>query len=579
MVEMFPQSRQAMAANQMSAVIRHLHKAMLVQEVPDGQLLESFVSRREAAALETLVRRHGPMVWNVCRRVVHNHQDAEDAFQATFLVFVRKAASIVPRELVGNWLYGVAHQTALKTRATAAKRRTREKQVTEMPETAKFDKDDWTDLAPVLDQELTQLPDKYRAVIVLCVLEGKTRSEAARQLCWPEGTVAGRLARARTALAKRLTQRGVVLSGGLLAAMLSQQAASACLQAAVMTTTIKTAALAAAGQAAATAIPAKVAALTEGVVKAMFLSQLKKVTAIVAMLWMAVCGGGLLTYHIASAQQYKFGPELPADGAGDDLAACFVPDRRPMLRDPEPPKDFANGIGMKFVWIPPGTFMMGSLKEEPEREDNETRHKVRLTKGIYMGVYVVTQEQWQEVIGNNLSHFQGEKNLPVERVSWDDCQAFVKKLQQKDKKAYRLPTESEWEYCCRAGTTTPFYLGETISTGLANYNGLPFGNGKLNAANGIDRKKTTPVGSFPANAWGLYDMHGNVYQWCQDWHGEYPHNDNAVDPQGPNTGKYRVLRGGSWCNVSSSCRSAYRNFQLPGNHEEVIGFRLCFFME
>src|SRR5207237_1342609 len=156
-----------------------------------------------------------------------SHHDAEDAFQATFLVLVRKAASVVPREMVGNWLYGVAHQTALQARRTAARRGAREVQVTEMPDTEAVQKDQWPDVRPLLDQELSRLPDIYRAVIVLCDLEGRTRKEVARQLGVPEGTVAGRLARARAMLAKRLTERGVALSGGALAAVLSQQAVSA----------------------------------------------------------------------------------------------------------------------------------------------------------------------------------------------------------------------------------------------------------------------------------------------------------------------------------------------------------------
>jgi formylglycine-generating enzyme required for sulfatase activity len=152
-----------------------------------------------------------------------------------------------------------------------------------------------------------------------------------------------------------------------------------------------------------------------------------------------------------------------------------------------PPKNFANRIGMKFVWIPPGNFMMGSTKEEMQGQPfdilafrlDETQHKVTLTKGFYMGVYTVTQEQWQAAMGKNPSHFTGEKNLPVERVSWNDCQEFIKKLREKDKKPYRLPTESEWEYCCRAGTTTPFHFGETISTNQANYDGnFTYGKGK-----------------------------------------------------------------------------------------------------
>src|SRR5271166_1759134 len=171
----------------------------------------------------------------------------------------------------------------------------------------------------------------------------------------------------------------------------------------------------------------------------------------------------------------------------------------------DPPKDFTNSIGMKFVWIPPGNFMMGSPKEEKERRYDETQHKVTLTKGFYMGVYTVTQEEWQAVMGNNPSKFKGEKKLPVENVSWEDCQEFIKKLRARDKKPYRLPTEAEWEYACRAGTTTPFHFGETISTDQANHNGnFTYGDGKK----GVYREKTTPVDNFPANAFGLYDMHG-----------------------------------------------------------------------
>ena len=235
------------------------------------------------------------------------------------------------------------------------------------------------------------------------------------------------------------------------------------------------------------------------------------------------------------------------------------------------PKTFTNSIGMKFVWIPPGTFMMGSPKAEKERQDNEIQHKVTLTKGFYMGVYTVTQEQYETVMGKNPSNFRGEKNLPVEKVSWGDCQEFIKKLREKDKKVYRLPSEAEWEFACRAGTTTPFHFGETISTDQANYNGnFTYGNGKK----GVVRGKPTPVSTFPANAWGLHDMHGNLWEWCQDWYGDYPQND-VVDPQGPDAGQYRVLRGGSWLLDPGNCRSAHRHRNGPGNRFGYCGCRLC----
>jgi formylglycine-generating enzyme required for sulfatase activity/serine/threonine protein kinase len=240
-----------------------------------------------------------------------------------------------------------------------------------------------------------------------------------------------------------------------------------------------------------------------------------------------------------------------------------------------PPATFTNSLGMKFVWIPPGDFMMGSPKEEIGRDAHETHHKVTLTKGFYMGVYTVTQEEWQAVKGNNPSHFKGEKNLPVEWVSWDDCQEFTKKLRDKDKKPYRLPTEAEWEYGCRAGTTTPFHFGETISTDQANYNGnFTYGNGKK----GVIREKTTPVGSFPANAFGLHDMHGNVWQWCQDWYEGYLQKD-VIDPQGPENGGGRVLRGGSWLYGPVRCRSASRGTSDPGGLYNDCGLRVCFSVE
>jgi RNA polymerase sigma factor (sigma-70 family) len=296
----------------MNKVIQHIRSIALLQaagERTDGQLLESFVRRREGAALEALVRRHSPMVWGVCLRILRNHHDAEDAFQATFLVLVRKAATVKPREMVGNWLYGVAHQTALKARATRAKRQTRERQMVDAPEPAVKELDLCRDLLPVLDQELSRLPDKYRVAIVLCDLEGKTRKEAARQLGCPEGTLAARLTRGRVMLAKRLTRRGVVLSGGALAAVLSQQAASAVVPASVVVSTIKAASLLAAGKAAATGvISVKVAALTEGVLRTMLHAQIK-IGSVILVAVLALGGATAVLIPAALGQDNRPGVE------------------------------------------------------------------------------------------------------------------------------------------------------------------------------------------------------------------------------------------------------------------------------
>ena len=298
-----------MAISQMSEVIQHLRRAVLLREgagLTDGQLLKDYLGRRDEATLAALVQRHAPMVWGVCRRVLRNYHDAEDAFQATFLVFVRKAASIASPELLANWLYGVAHQTALNARATTAKRGARERQVTEMPEPVVMERDLWADLQPLLDQELSCLPDKYRVAIVLCHLEGKTRKEAARQLAVPEGTLAARLARGRAMLAKRLGRHGLAVSGGALAAVLAQNAASASAPTSVMCSTIKAASLFAAGQATATAVvSAKVAALTKGVMKAMLFRKLKTAIAIVLILGFGTIGATILTCRTAAGQDDK----------------------------------------------------------------------------------------------------------------------------------------------------------------------------------------------------------------------------------------------------------------------------------
>jgi RNA polymerase sigma factor (sigma-70 family) len=284
----------------MHRVIQRLLADFGPDGMTDDQLLARFLSNRDDDALAALVRRHAPMVWGVSSRLLYNHQDAEDAFQATFLVLVRKAAA-VPRQAVANWLYGVARQTAVRLRATAAKRGRRETQVVNMPEPGIRGQES-SDLQSVVDEELGRLPDHYRGVLVLCDLESMTRREAARQLGIPEGSVASRLARARVMLAKRLTQRGVAFSGGSVAAVLSAESASAA-PPALVASTIKAASLLAAGQAAGV-ISAKVAALAEGTMTAMFVTKIKSVLAGVLVVGLALggIGAGLIFQTQAAGQ-------------------------------------------------------------------------------------------------------------------------------------------------------------------------------------------------------------------------------------------------------------------------------------
>jgi RNA polymerase sigma factor (sigma-70 family) len=292
-----------MATAHMNQLMQRVRRAVLLPDgagMSDGQLLGWFVDRRDETAFAALVRRHGPMVWGVCRRVLDRYQDAEDAFQATFLVLVRKAASIRPREMLANWLHGVARQTSLKARAMASKRRAREKNVELLPEPKTMPPGLWCDLQPLLDQELSRLPDKYRVAIVLCDLEGKTRKEVARGLRLPEGTLSARLSRGRVLLAKRLSRHGLSIAGGAVAAMISHSAASASVPTSLLANTIQTAGHMIAGKSAAAGLSLSVAALTKGVLKTMLLSKLKYAATLLVVLGVSMAGG-LVYYSKAGA--------------------------------------------------------------------------------------------------------------------------------------------------------------------------------------------------------------------------------------------------------------------------------------
>ncbi len=288
-----------MVTSRLGQVIRHLRGVL--DDATDGQLLERFLAGREEQAFEALVRRHGPMVLGVCQRVLGNAHDAEDAFQAAFLVLARRAASIRQRGALGSWLYGVARHVALHAKRAAARRRAKEAQA--MPRTESRTEE----LREVLDRELECLPEKYRAPVVLCDLEGRTRQEAARQLGLPPGTVASRLARGRSLLARRLARRGVSLSGGALAVVLTESATAA-VPVSLVSSTVRAAVLVAAGQAAAVTTPAVI--LMKEVQKVMFLTKLK--FALAAVMVVGLLGTGGVVYR-AAGEAPRAAERPPAD--------------------------------------------------------------------------------------------------------------------------------------------------------------------------------------------------------------------------------------------------------------------------
>jgi RNA polymerase sigma factor (sigma-70 family) len=358
-------------ASPINEVVQHLRRAVLQQDgagLSDAELLAHFVGRRDQTAAAALVRRHAPMVWAVCRRILRDAHDAEDAFQATFLVLVRRAASITPRAMVGNWLYGVAHQTALKARAMAARRRARERQVPALPEPAAGPQPRRDDLGDVLDHELSRLPDKYRAAIVLCDLEGRTRTEAARQLGVPEGTLAARHARARAMLGKRLARRGLAGAGG---ALLTSEATAGVPAAVVSSTLRAVGAAAAGGPAAAGAVPVKVAALAEGVLKRMLFVKARAAAArllaagLLATALLVPGPGGLRPSSPARPPAVTRPPrEKPAGGKAAVRDRRFTERQSKQIRPGMtvaqvtallgcPPGDYTGGKGLYVAFIDP----------------------------------------------------------------------------------------------------------------------------------------------------------------------------------------------------------------------------------
>jgi RNA polymerase sigma factor (sigma-70 family) len=328
-----------MAAGQANRIVHHLRwlaHGCEERARTDGQLLDSFIGRQDESAFEELVRRHGPMVLGVCRRVLGHAQDAEDAFQATFMVLVRKARSVLPRDLVGNWLYGVACRVALDAQSRASRRRAREKQVEDMPHPSTPPADLDHDLRPLLDRELKRLPDKYRSAIVLCDLEGRTRKDVARQLGVPEGTLSSRLNVGRKLLAARLVRRGLPLTAVTLTAALGGMAHAA-VPGALAISTIKAAVLGAAGQAVAVGLlSAHAASLTEGVIKAMFISKLKSLAAVVLTV-------GLLA---SSAGVMKLTADEPKPGQASGPAGQAAPAKKTIVVEGEGPSHAGHGRGV-----------------------------------------------------------------------------------------------------------------------------------------------------------------------------------------------------------------------------------------
>jgi formylglycine-generating enzyme required for sulfatase activity len=280
---------------------------------------------------------------------------------------------------------------------------------------------------------------------------------------------------------------------------------------------------------------------------------------------------------------FRYAPDLPGTKLAGHLTLTTndpdFPDQevwlsgigmglRPQL-DGSPP-EIANSLRMAFRYVPAGTYLMGSPEHEPGRNDDEVPHTVSLTRGFYLQTTPVTQGQWQALMGSNPMSLENcDPDCPVEQVSWHDCQGFINRLNALGEGRYRLPTEAEWEYASRAGSPMAFALGEITALFCAHDPSLD----RMGWYCGNSDWQSHPVARKAPNAWGLYDMHGNVYEWCQDWYGEYP-GSSDTDPEGPASGARKVIRGGSCFSSVKTCRSAARSSWAPQEKAPFLGLRL-----
>jgi RNA polymerase sigma factor (sigma-70 family) len=364
-----------------NTVLRYIRKMVAVEDsrsLQDRELLRRFIDGRDEAAFATLVERHGPMLLGACRRLLRNQQDAEDVLQATFLVLARRASAIRRQDSVGSWLYGVAYRLALKLRTRQARQQECERRaaITGTPNTEQMT---WGDLQPVLDEELQRLPDKYRAPILLCCLQGKSRDEAARELGWAEGAVKIRLERGRELLRSRLARRGLVLSAGLWAVLVTKETATAALPVRLTATLVETSVRFAAGHSLAGAVPATVLSLSESCLKTMLLAKLKNLVA--GLFLLTALGLGAATYAPLATRPM---PDLASDEAAPAPApADRVPDARAELAPlsspqdlpgvvplPEPPS--VRGI-LRSTQVADTRRVTLELPEQPRREGKEPR--------------------------------------------------------------------------------------------------------------------------------------------------------------------------------------------------------------
>jgi sulfatase modifying factor 1 len=550
----------------------------MISTPDDAQLLAAWHSRRDAEAFRMVCDRHLGLVEAVCRRL--GSPDVAEAVQAVFLVLARRSDAVSGASL-GGWLTITAQRVARDQRRAAARRQRHEQEAA--VEHARQRAPDltaplWAEAREHLDAALASLSPGRREAVLRFYLEGKQQAQVAAELGCSEDAVKTRVHVGLEHLRVFFARKGLALGAVALASGLASEATAS--EPALVATCVKTVLTPATAPGA--------AALAHGVVTAVII---KTATLIAAGLVLA--GSCLTAALVVGAEPAPTPVAVPVPPTPVPAAPAVV---KPAWASDLGKDQYGTWADLKvadvtqrFRWIQPGTFTMGSsqakkdavytsLVGEPrdhrrvEDASNEVPHHVTLTQGFWLADSACTFALWGVIAGDFQRRAQDHSQNPVEGVSWKSCQMFLSRLNGRvSGGGFCLPSEAQWEYACRAGTTTAFSFGSTITPEQVNYDGnFPFGG----ASKGIFRQKVVLVKSLPPNAWGLYEMHGNVSQWCNDWYGEFSGSAER-DPTGPSSGSSRVHRGGGWSHNAGDCRSARRGRLTPDYRITGLGFRIA----
>ena len=539
----------------------------------DDRLLAAWNANRDAKAFQRLCERYAGLVESVCWRQCS--PDAGEAVQAVFLVLARRAGSVAGSSL-GAWLTTTAQRVVRDQHRGAARRSRHEQEAAVEQARQRADSEPvWAEAREHLDEALDSLSAGRREAILRFYFAGQPQAEVAAELGCSVPAVKMRVHEGLEGLRTFFARKGIALGAVALASGLASEASAS--EPALVATCVQTVIIPATAPGA--------AALAHGVVTAMIIK-----TATLVAAGLVLAGSCLTAALVVGAEPAPTPVAVPVPPTPVPAAPAVV---KPAWATDSGKDQYGTwadlevaDVTQRFRWIQPGTFTMGSPQAEKDAvvasapdfkvlageqafKDllaKEVPHPVTLTQGFWLADSACTQALWQAITGSNPASFKDSPQNPVEQVSWDDCQQFLSTLNGRvSGGGFRLPSEAQWEYACRAGTTTAFSFGSTITPEQVNYD---------SRRQGLYRDKTVPVKSLPPNAWGLYEMHGNVWQWCNDWYGDFSGSAER-DPAGPSSGSDRVFRGGGWCFDAWYCRSASRMSFAPNGGSWILGFRIA----